>query len=125
MALKEICTAIAVLTCCWSGSATAAPLFSPTGVPMEQASCKSNPMDCFVQASNRCQGQYQVLDSESHAGGLLADWLPGPVTWYSMLYQCGASDGRMPAFEFRGPEWRAPSMASCSIYGQSVYCWGS
>jgi hypothetical protein len=28
--------------------------------------------------------------------------MPGPVTWYSMTYQCGPSDGKMPAFAFRG-----------------------
>lgn len=125
MLFRKIFAAAAACTLLSAGPAAAGPIYSPTGIPMEQASCKSNPMGCFEQASNRCQGPYQVLDSESHAGGLLADWLPGPVTWYSMVYQCGPSNGQMPAFEFRGPEWRAPSMASCSIYGQSVYCWGN
>ena len=40
-------------------------------------------------------GSYQILDSESHAGGLLIDAIPGPVTWYTMTYTCGPSDGRL------------------------------
>jgi hypothetical protein len=54
------------------------------------------------EASKTYQGSYQVLDSESHAGGLLADILPGPVTWYGMTYSCGPSDGRLPSFAFKG-----------------------
>lgn len=100
-------------------------IMSPSGVPLNKATCKNNPGDCLNQAGRTCGGPYQVFDSESHAGGLLADWLPGPVTWYSMLYQCGASDGRMPSFEFRGPQWKPPSVSSCTLMGQSVYCWGS
>jgi hypothetical protein len=47
-------------------------------------------------------GSYQVLSSESHAGGLVADVLPGPVRRYSISFSCGPSDGRMPAFPFQG-----------------------
>jgi hypothetical protein len=28
--------------------------------------------------------------------------MSGPVTWYSVTYQCGPSDGKMPTFTFRG-----------------------
>jgi len=104
--------------------ALAETVMSPSGVPLQKASCKVNPNDCLNQAGRTCGGSYQVIDSESHAGGMLADWLAGPVAWYTMLYQCGASDGRLPTFEFRGPQYRAPSMASCTMFGQSVYCWG-
>lgn len=100
-------------------------ILSPSGQPLNKATCKSDPGGCLNEAGRACGGPYQVIDSESHAGGMLADWLPGPVTWYSMLYQCGASDGRMPSFDFRGPQWRTPSMTSCSVMGQSVYCWGN
>lgn len=98
-------------------------IYAPSGAVMSQASCKSNSTDCMKQASRECQGSYQVIDSESHAGGLLADWMPGPVTWYSMIYQCGPSDGRMPSFERRGPEWRPPVSTNCNVYGASIYCW--
>jgi hypothetical protein len=49
-----------------------------------------------------------VVDSYSKAGGLVADILPGPVTWYYMSYQCGKSDGRMPSFAFRGQNYQRP-----------------
>lgn len=75
---------------------------SPTGAVANKAKCSTSPDGCFQQASKTCSGPYQVLDSESHAGGALADLVPGPVTWYSMTYQCGPSNGQMPAFAFRG-----------------------
>src|SRR5262249_13549150 len=40
-------------------------------------------------------GSYQILYSDIHPGGLLADILPGPVTWYTMSYVCGPSDGKI------------------------------
>src|SRR5262249_21848938 len=50
---------------------------------------------CYEQATRDCRGgSYQILHSESHPGGLLADILPGPVTWYTMSYVCG-SDGKL------------------------------
>jgi hypothetical protein len=63
---------------------------------------------CYAQATRDCGGgSYQILDSESHAGGLFADILPGPVTWYTMSYTCGSSDGRLATFPqrsaFQGP----------------------
>jgi hypothetical protein len=58
---------------------------------------------CLQKASQTCGGgPYLVLDSDSHSGGLLADVMPGPVTWYAMTYRCGPSDGKMPTFAFRG-----------------------
>lgn len=30
----------------------------------------------------------------------MADVIAGPVTWYSLSYQCGPSDGKMPSFAF-------------------------
>jgi len=106
-----------------TGGAMAETITLPSGQTASKTVCKSNSMDCLREASATCGGSYQVLDSESHAGGLLADWMAGPVTWYSMLYACGASDGRMPTFEFRGPTYQPPRFASCSMMGQSVYCW--
>ncbi len=57
----------------------------------------------MADAASMCGGSYQVIGSESHSGGLLADALPGPVTWYSLYYQCGPSDGAIPEFPFHGP----------------------
>lgn len=98
---------------------------APDGSILSVAKCKSSSTDCLRQASRSCDGPYQVLDSESHAGGLFADAIPGPVTWYSMAYRCGPSDGAMPAFQFRGPTYRPPSYAQCTVYGASIFCFGS
>ena len=67
--------------------------------------CKGNPRDCLRKAENKCNGSFHTIHSESHAGGLLDDKLPGPVTWYYLEYQCGYSDGRMPKFPFRGAHY--------------------
>jgi len=61
-----------------------------------RAKCSQSPAGCYEQATRDCRGgSYQILHSESHAGGLLADILPGPVTWYTMSYVCGPSDGKI------------------------------
>ena len=74
----------------------------PSGATANTAKCNQSPNGCYKQASETCKGPYLVLDSESHAGGTLADLIPGPVTWYVMTYQCGPSDGRLPTFAFKG-----------------------
>jgi hypothetical protein len=85
---------------------TAGPSFNgPSGTPVSTAKCSQSSVGCLQKASQTCGGQYLVLDSESHSGGLLADALPGPVTWYGMTYQCGPSDGKMPTFAFRGQQY--------------------
>jgi len=75
---------------------------SPSGAVVNRAKCSQSSDSCFQKAAATCGGPYQVVDSESHAGRLLEDAMPGPVTWYTMTYQCGPSDGKMPAFAFRG-----------------------
>ena len=82
----------------------------PSGKPVETVKCKGSPKQCFVQANKSCGGAYQVVSSESHAGGLLADLIPGPVTWYGMVYECGKSDGNTPTFPFQGSEYTAPAV---------------
>jgi hypothetical protein len=67
--------------------------------------CKQNSRDCIRRAEERCGGSFRTVHSESHAGGLMDDKLPGPVTWYYLDYQCGYSDGRMPKFPFRGAHY--------------------
>ena len=95
----------------------------PSGSAVTSVKCSQSPKACFQQASRACNGRsYQVLDSESHAGGLVADILPGPVTWYGMTFQCGPSDGRMPGFPFRGQQYRPPSVTNCQAYGTTVSC---
>ena len=85
---------------------TAGPSFNgPTGAALNTAKCSQSSVGCLQKASQVCGGQYSVVDSESHSGGLVADLLPGPVTWYAMTYQCGPSDGKMPTFAFRGQQF--------------------
>jgi len=71
---------------------TTGPSFNgPTGAALNTAKCSQSSVGCLQKASQICGGQYSVVDSESHSGGLVADLLPGPVTWYAMTYQCGPS----------------------------------
>jgi hypothetical protein len=60
-------------------------------------------------------GSYQIVESESHAGGLFADIFPGPVTWYA-CYTCGPSDGYLADFPFRGSR---PSIRTCMQFGET------
>lgn len=55
-----------------------------------KAKCKSDVGDCMQDAQRQCGGVYSVIHQESHAGGSLADLLPGPVTWYTVTFRCGA-----------------------------------
>ena len=84
-------------------ASTTTSFIGPSGAPTHLAKCNVSPQGCYQEATKICRGPYQVLDSESHAGGVAADVLPGPVTWYGMTYSCGPSDGRLPAFAFKGP----------------------
>ena len=91
--------------------APARPVYVPPPVragPPRTVKCSITPQQCLAAASQTCGGGYQVVDSESHAGGLLADTVPGPVTWYSMTFVCGPSNGRPPSFRQRGPTFVAP-----------------
>ena len=113
---------------------------APDGSSIKTVKCSSDPAKCFATAAQSCPGQstYRVMSSESHAGGLLADVLPGPVTWYSMTYACGPSDGKMPEFKFAGQQYvppppapvpaapvvirQRPSTTNCTTIGNTVTC---
>jgi hypothetical protein len=88
---------------------------SPAHARSMTAKCKESSSKCISEAIKRCDGEYRVIDSESHAGGLLADTLPGPVIWYSLTYSCGPSDGREPSFRFRGPRYEAQPLVNPGI----------
>lgn len=120
----------AALSGCVSSSSE--DIQGPSGATVHQAKCTGNSNGCLKTASQICKGPYQVLDSSSNAGGVIADIMPGPVTWYRMSFQCGKSDGRMPTFAFRGQSYRpppvvysqpsAPTVTNCSTYAGSVTC---
>lgn len=120
--------AVAVSSCVASNGEEIA---GPSGRAMRETKCNGSPTACLKTASATCKGPYQVLDSSSNAGGLVADILPGPITWYRMSYQCGSSDGRMPTFAFRGQSYSPPPVVvsqphmtttNCNRYGNNVSC---
>ena len=80
----------------------------PSGTKVHKTKCTAENIGCFQEASQTCGGPYQVITSDSHAGGVFADWLPGPVTWYTITYRCGASDGQTPSFRWMGQEYTPP-----------------
>lgn len=97
----------------------------PSGAEIRKTKCSRSPDACYQEASKICQGPYQVVESESHAGGLAADLIPGPVTWYGMSYTCGPSDGKLAAFPFRGQQYvpaPGPAITNCQRFGNSVSC---
>lgn len=125
MVLASICL---ILSACVKTEETVTT--GPAGKKMITAKCSQSPNGCYESASNTCSGSYQVLDSYSKAGGLVADIIPGPVTWYYMTYQCGPSNGRLPTFESRGQKYTppavfippAPTTTTCTRLGQTVTC---
>lgn len=118
---RYLLAALFVLTGCTTSQES---VTGPSGGIVHQAKCSGSPNGCLNEAGKTCAGPYQVLASSSNAGGLVADVLPGPVTWYNMSYQCGSSDGKMPSFDFRGGVYRAPvqTTTTCNKFGQSVTC---
>ena len=121
-----ICFVAAAL---FSECCSAQTIVGPSGKPLQpahRAKCSQSPTGCYEQATKDCRGgSYQIVDSESHAGGLFADIIPGPVTWYVMSYTCGASDGRLAAFPFKGDRYKPPSITTCSKFGNTVSCMGN
>lgn len=135
--------AAASLSGCASSNASNASFGDPSGGLAQQAKCSQSPTGCYNEASKTCHGgPYQILDSESHAGGLVADVIPGPVTWYVMTYRCGPSDRKLATLPFRGqpyvppanvtvlpsasppsiPMPSPPRTTTCNTVGNSVNC---
>lgn len=103
-------------------SATTDSFTGPTGAQVQSTKCSQSPQACFKTASEVCKGPYQVIDSHSNAGGLVADIVPGPVTWYAMTYQCGKSDGTFPKFPFRGATYTPPTVTHCARNANTATC---
>lgn len=103
----------------------------PTGEKMSTVRCTKETGPCFEKASETCGGgTYRVVSSYRNAGGMIADVLPGPVTWYTMNIICGASDGVMPSFPLRGSEPAMPQIPTpppaqntqCTQMGNTLNC---
>jgi serine protease Do len=99
---RSVWMACFVAATLFSGFCSAQTIVGPSGKPLQpihRAKCSQSPAGCYEQATRDCRGgPYQILHSESHPGGLLIDILPGPVTWYTMSYVCGRSDGKIGAW---------------------------
>src|SRR5947209_12545648 len=103
------CVAALSLSACMETGGSNNTIAGPSGVPLTTAKCAYSSTGCLKEASDTCKGPYQVLDSDSHSGGLVADVMAGPVTWYAMTYRCGPSDGKMPTFAWRGQQYQDSS----------------
>ena len=98
---------------------------APGGGEVHVTKCKDQG-ECYDQAAATCGGgSYQVVDSDSHAGGIFADYLAGPVTWYKLMYTCGRSDARLAAFPWRGPQYEPGHSATCTRWGNTATCFGN
>lgn len=90
----------------------------PSGANVYTTKCSTDQNECYGEASRNCGGgSYQILESHSNGGGLITEgWGYGPVTYYTMSYTCGRSDGRMAAFPRTGPVYIPPRpfIAECS-----------
>ena len=102
-----VTTSLITLTAC--GGATKVEEFnSPSGAAIKSIKGNKSANELFMKATQVCGGKYKVIDSERHAGGLVADILPGPVTWYVLTVECGKSGGKEATFPFRGQTYTAP-----------------
>jgi hypothetical protein len=128
-----VCLALALMfTACATTSVN--QVQAPDGTLIKTVKCTSDATKCFAVATESCPGTgtYRVISSESRAGGIAADLIPGPVTWFYMTYACGPSDGRMPDFKFAGQQYvppppptvvkQAPTTTNCTAIGNSVNC---
>ena len=74
-----------------------------SGFKFTEIDCRSDTAKCLNEAAEICdKSDYKVVNSWSNAGGLLADLIPGPYTWYHMEIVCGLPNDKQPTFEFRG-----------------------
>lgn len=128
----------ALVVACLTGCATTTvtQFSAPDGTAVKTVKCVSDQTKCFTAATQSCPGEgtYRVVSSASRAGGLAADVIPGPFTWYYMSYSCGPSDGKMPQFPFTGERYvpppvvvqpstpSQPTTTNCTTIGNNTTC---
>lgn len=82
---------------------------APNGEIYYKVKCSKESSICLSEASKSCNNEkYNVISSESHAGGVFADIFPGPITWYSITYKCGEGNNKLPDFKFTGQSYVPP-----------------
>ncbi len=75
---------------------------SAYGTDAYKVKCTNTPESCLEDAYKQCNGRtFTTIYSDSHAGGILADYIPGPTTWYALTFKCGGP-GTKPNFAWRG-----------------------
>ncbi len=65
---------------------------SANGAATFQTKCKASISGCMEDAREQCHGDFRTIATEQHAGGIFADALPGPVTWHTLRFACGAPE---------------------------------
>ncbi|MBT3197488.1 MAG: hypothetical protein HN842_05035 [Gammaproteobacteria bacterium] len=84
------------------------------GQAIYQIKCQGSPSGCLNAAYKRCKvaddGAYTTVHSDSHAGSMIEDTLPGTTVWYNLRYQCSQTQGRPPLFPWRGDPLSTPSV---------------
>lgn len=122
--LKKIALIVTCIATASCESSDVGTYPGPSGETLVTVRCKSETAQCFAKATEACGGKYVVVDSYSNSGGLLADAIPGPITWYTMTAQCGVSDGKIPTFPFRSTRSAEPmsSMPQATATSQPIHC---
>ena len=109
MSRVAIITGLSILVAGCAAGPQVKTYTGPTGETVHTVRCIKDPSACFQEASKVCGAPYRVTSSYRNAGGLLADYFPGPVTWYTMDVVCGYADGVQPTFPLRGQEPSIPA----------------
>ena len=108
---KLIVLLVLTLTGLSACGTTSSSFTGPSGERISTVRCTTDPTKCYQKASASCGGgSYSVVNSYRNAGGIFADLVPGPVTWYTMSLVCGRSDGVVPTFPLRGQEPAMPKI---------------
>jgi hypothetical protein len=50
--------------------------------------CQTTTAECHEKAKASCPLGYRVVAESNHPGGLFADVIPGPVTWFNVVVVC-------------------------------------
>jgi hypothetical protein len=74
------------LVACGTGSERVTTASGAQGVKIK---CKGDRANCLADAGDACPNGFHIVSEDSHSGGALADVLPGPVPWWTMIIQCG------------------------------------
>jgi hypothetical protein len=108
------------------GASSPKEISSPTGQRGFALECLRSREGCLAQAGSLCGSQgYYVTSESSHAGGALADWLPGPVSWFNIQVVCGESEKGYVAPPAAAPSVVLPTPSRavrCRTTGNETVC---